>query len=362
VAGFSLIPQPAETLKASGTIEARTIRVGSKAGGRIQSVLVHEGDKVTTGQTLVVLDSAELDAELEQAAARVERARASLQKLLNGYQPEEVEEARAAAEQARAALEEAESGYREEEIAQAAAERDRVQAEAQNAQITFNRYENLLREEAISRQQRDDAKSRLDQARAAVEKASQRLTQLQSGERPEIITAAEQRLRQAKAAAQRIQRGYRTEEIAAARAELAAAQAERRGMEARQREARVAAPADAVVEVLDVRPGDLINPNAPIATLLERAQLYVRVYVPETKLGMVHPGQAAEIFVDSFANHAFTARVEQVSQKGEFLPRNVQSEEARAYQFFGVKLALHDPESRLRPGMTANAQLHLKEN
>ena len=362
IAGFTLMPRPTESLNASGTIEARNIRVGSKAGGRIQQVLVREGDQVTAGQVLVTLDSAELDAALEQATARVERARASLQKLLNGYQPEEVEGARAAVEQARASLEEAANGYRKEEIAQASAERDRAQAEAENAQLTYSRYENLLRDEAISRQQRDDAKARWDQARAAVEKASQRLTQLQAGERPEIIAAAEQRLRQAKATAQRLERGYRTEEISAGRAELVQAQAERHEAQARQREAQVLAPSRAVVEVLDVRPGDLITPNAAIATLLERDQLYVRVYVPETKLGLVHPGQTAEVFVDTFGKQAFPARVEQVNQKAEFLPRNVQSEATRAYQFFGVKLAIQNSVERLRPGMAANVKLQVLEN
>jgi HlyD family secretion protein len=68
-------------------------------------------------------------------------------------------------------------------------------------------------------------------------------------------------------------------------------------------EIEVKAPADTVVEVIDVRPGDLIAPNNPIATLLELDQLYVKVYVPETKLGIVSLGKAVEIRVD-FADKA----------------------------------------------------------
>jgi HlyD family secretion protein len=120
---------------------------------------------------------------------------------------------------------------------------------------------------------------------------------------------------------------------------------------------QVLAPADATIEILDVRPGDLIAPNAPLATLLERNQLYVRVYVPETRIGHVHLGQPADLFVDSFPNHPFKARVEQINQQAEFLPRNVQTADERVHQVIGVKLRIDDPENRLRAGMAATVKL-----
>ena len=67
------------------------------------------------------------------------------------------------------------------------------------------------------------------------------------------------------------------------------------------------APAAATVEVLDVRPGDLIAPNTPVATLLERDQTYVRIYIPETQYGLVKVGQKADITVDSFPKKLSTA-------------------------------------------------------
>src|SRR5215471_18975266 len=99
------------SLAASGTLEARNISVGSKVGGRISRVLVHEGDPVEPNQLLVVFDSAELEAELLQAQGRVEAARANLAKMLRGSRPEEIAETRAAAE-----------GYREAELSQAQAD------------------------------------------------------------------------------------------------------------------------------------------------------------------------------------------------------------------------------------------------
>jgi multidrug resistance efflux pump len=111
------------------------------------------------------------------------------------------------------------------------------------------------------------------------------------------------------------------------------------------------------VEVLDVRPGDLIAPNTPVGTLLERNQLYVRIYVPETEIGRVTLGQQGEVRVDSFPNRPFEGVVEQINQQAEFLPRNVQTQQERVHQMFGVKLRITDPSGRLRPGMAADVRL-----
>src|SRR5690348_15104309 len=102
-------------LQGSGTVEARNIRVGSKVGGRIQQVLVREGDHVQPGQTLITFDEKELEASLAQA-------RANAQKSQRGFRPEEIQEARAAAAQAKADYDMHVSGYRKEDIASAQAE------------------------------------------------------------------------------------------------------------------------------------------------------------------------------------------------------------------------------------------------
>ena len=78
------------SLQGSGTVEARDIRVGSKVGGRIDKVLVREGDTVQAGQVLITFDDKELQAALDQSRAAAEKAR-------RGYRPEEIAEARAAA-------------------------------------------------------------------------------------------------------------------------------------------------------------------------------------------------------------------------------------------------------------------------
>src|SRR5262249_8096808 len=109
-------------LQGSGTVEARNIRVGSKVGGRIDQVLVREGDRVEAGQILVTFDDKELKAALEQSKAGAEKAQ-------RGFRPEEIAEARAAAAQAKADYEMRVNGYRQEDIAAAQAELNRAQAD-----------------------------------------------------------------------------------------------------------------------------------------------------------------------------------------------------------------------------------------
>src|SRR6202158_6004034 len=106
-------------LQGSGTVDARDIRVGSKIGGRIDKVLVREGDRVEAGQVLVTFDDKELQAALGQSRAAAEKAR-------RGSRPKEIAEARAAADQARAEYEQRRNGYRKEDIAGAQADLDRA--------------------------------------------------------------------------------------------------------------------------------------------------------------------------------------------------------------------------------------------
>lgn len=109
--------------------------------------------------------------------------------------------------------------------------------------------------------------------------------------------------------------------------------------------------------MLDIRPGDLVAANTSLATLLERDQIFVRIYIPETEIGRVRLGQKAVLTVDSFPGREFVAEVEQINQKAEFLPRNVQTRAERVHQVFGVKLRIHDSEGLLRPGMAADVRL-----
>jgi len=330
-------------LQGSGTVEAHDVRVGSKIAGRIDKVLVREGERVEAGQILITFDDKELLASLEQA-------RAAAEKSVRGYRPEEIAEARATLEQAKADFDMHKNGYREEDIDAAEADVQRAKADEARTHLDFDRYESLAKKDLVSKQQRDTAEANWKVALAQLDNARHKLTELQRGFRPEEIAGSEARYHQALATLEKYEHGNRREDVEAAKAALAYD-------EARYRERQVVAPNAAFVEVLDVRPGDLVAPNTPVATLLEPDQIYVRIYIPETELGHVKVGQNAEIHVDSFPNKAFAGVVEQINQQAEFLPRNVQTREERVHQVFGVKVRINDPSGQVRAGMAADVKL-----
>ena len=331
------------SLQGSGTVEARDIRVGSKVGGRIDKVLVREGDTVQPGQVLIAFDDQELQASLAQSQAAAEKAR-------RGYRPEEIAEARAAAAQAKAEYQQRKNGYRQEDIAAAQADLDRAKADEVRSRLDSERYDALAKKDLVSKQQRDTADANWRMALAQQQSAQHKLEEQQRGYRPEEIAAAEAHYRQTEATLEKLERGNRREDVALAKAAYSYD-------EARYRERQVVAPAAATVEVLDVRPGDLIAPNTPVATLLERDQIYVRIYIPETELGRLQLGQKAEVRVDSFPKTVFDGTIEQINQQAEFLPRNVQTREERVHQVFGVKIRIDDPSGRVRAGMAADVKL-----
>ena len=331
------------TLQGSGTVEARNIRVGSKIGGRIDKVLVREGDSVQLGQVLITFDDKELQAALEQSRAGAEKAQ-------RGYRPEEIAEARAAAAQAKADYDMKRNGYRKEDIDAAQAELDRATADETRTHLDFDRYEALAKKDLVSKQQRDTAEANWKMALAQRDNDQHKLDELHHGYRPEEIASAEAHYHQAQATLDKLEHGNRWEDVDLAKAGYAYD-------EARFRERQVVAPSAATVEVLDVRPGDLIAPNTPVATLLERDQIYVRIYIPETEIGLVKIGEKAEVRVDSFAKQVFDGVVEQINQQAEFLPRNVQTREERIHQVFGVKIRINDPAGRVLAGMAADVKL-----
>jgi HlyD family secretion protein len=330
-------------LQGSGTVEARDIRVGSKVGGRIDKVLVREGDKVQPGQVLITFDDKELLASLDQSRAAAEKAK-------RGFRPEEIEEARAAAAQAKAEYEMRRNGYRQEDIAAAQADVERAGADEVRTRLDFQRYEALAQKDLVSKQQRDTAEANWKMALAQLQNYQHKLDELKRGYRPEEIASAEARYRETQATLEKFERGNRHEDVDLAKAAYSYD-------EARFREREVTAPSAATVEVLDVRPGDIIAPNTPVATLLEAEQIYVRIYIPETELGRVQVGQKAEVRVDSFPKTVFDGVVEQINQQAEFLPRNVQTREERVHQVFGVKIRINDSAGHVLAGMAADVKL-----
>jgi len=341
----------------SGTIEADEIHVGSKVGGRIAAVPVKEGQEVKAGDALIRFEAYDLEARKADAVAAIAQADSAYQKALNGSRPEEIAQAKAQAEAAWMNLEMARNGPRNQEIEASRADLKAADADYEVAKATLARVERLVREGVQSRQEYDNAKAAFDRASGQRESARQKLNLLLAGTRTEEVQRAEREYRQAAANYQLVQHGTRKEDIAAAKAQLERMRAALQQIETQLTELEVKAPADAFIEVLRVRPGDLINPSSPVATLVELNRLWVRVYVPEPELGHVQLGKEVSVTVDTFKGESFKGTIEEISSRGEFTPRNVQTRDERQHQVFAVRVRLDNSSHRLRAGMAADVSI-----
>ena len=156
--------------------------------------------------------------------------------------------------------------------------------------------------------------------------------------------------------AERADSSAKTQEksVAAAKMRVAQARAQLADIDSQLAEMQVIAPADSILEVLSVKVGDVLPANREAATLLLTGHLWVRVYVPESWLGLIKLGERVRVRVDSFPHTDFGGVVEQINRQAEFTPRNVQTVADRIKQVFGVKIRLPSDDDRLRAGMAAD--------
>lgn len=338
----------------SGFIEADTVRVGSRVGGRIAEVMVAEGSTVEPGQPMLRIDPFDLNEQLAQSKSTLAALNAELTRLRAGYRPEEIEQARAQRDEAASALERLVAGPRKQEIEVA---REQLKVEQANLDFAQSEYERLKRLETDAQaapRELEEALRLLRSAQGRTAAAQQSLALLEEGSRKEDIAAGRAALAKADSALNLLTEGYRAEDIAQAEAQMQAASSRVAAIEVQMKELVVSSPCHCVVEAVDLQPGDLISPNAPTIALLDQSRLWVRAYIPESRLGQVSLGQDVPVAVDSFPGERFPAKVTFLSREAEFTPKNIQTPEERSKQVFRIKATLQKDISRLRVGMAAD--------
>ncbi len=299
-------PADAAGLVASGTVEATDAQLGFQAAGRIAALTPREGDRVAAGDEIARLDASELEARRGQALAQVEATRAQLNELLAGSRREEIAQGRSAL------------GAAEERVADA--ERDAERART------------LLEGRAVSREALDKATLAVELARRQRDQTADQLALLQQGPRPE--------------------------RIAAARAQLAQAEAAVATLDATLANSRIHAPFAGVVTLRHREPGEIVGAGAAVVTVMNPDDRWVRIYVPENRLGKVAVGQPAEITSDTFPGKRYTGEVAFIASSAEFTPKNVQTTEERVKLVYAVKVRVTgDPQQELKPGLPADVRL-----
>ena len=362
VAAYVWLTSGANVLTLPGIVEIQEVRLGSKVGGRVAKVLVEEGVMVSPGQELVVFEVPELVTQRSQWRAKVYAAEAEYNKALKGPRDEEKRAALAAAAAAKARYDRILEGWRVEEKRQDASDLESAAAELKHASEDLERILDLYRQKSIARADYDAALAMRDRAQGRFNAVRAKVEMVAAGSRKEEKAEAKADWERAQAMSDELQKGTREEDKELARARMEEAKAKLEEIDVHLREAVVRVPDNlgkAVVEVVAVRAGDIVAPGQPVVRVLRADDLWVKIFVPETKLDLVPLNKEVDITLDA-PRRLLKGKVQQKAHISEFTPRNVQSVEERRYQVFAVKIKVDDPQGILNAGMAAQVHIPLE--
>jgi len=306
-----------DTTLASGYVEATSVRVASKVPGRVATVNAVEGARIEAGAVIATLTTTELDFALQRLQAERDQASAMVALLLAGARFEDVKQAEATA-------------------AAAASERLALERELAAARADEARFEQLLKVNAGSTKQRDDAVTRRELAEAR-------------------LRAVDDKVAAANAATARVKAGARPEELSSARARVNAISAQIAAVENDRSEAVIKASIGGIVGSRLVEPGELVAVGTPLAIIIDLDHAWASVYVEEPLVPRVTLDQTATVITDN--GDRLEGRVSFISPKAEFTPRNVQTSDERAKLVFRVKVAVDNRKGILKPGMPVEVDL-----
>ena len=301
--------EPSGQLSLYGNVDIRQVQLAFHDTGRIEKILVREGDRVKAGDELAEIDSVRYQANLKKARAEL-----------------------AAQKQVVARLE---SGSRPQEIARFRADVRAMEAKMADAKTTLRRLQQLLKAKGTSRQKVDNATATYTAAAEGLEAARQTLDLAIAGPRREDIAEAGAKMQANEAG------------VALAEKELA--------------DTRIYSPADAVIRDRILEPGDMAFPNIPVLTLALTDPLWIRAYVPESDLGKIRPGMKAEITTDSFPGKIYQGWIGFISPTAEFTPKTVETPALRTRLVYQVRVFACNPQGELRLGMPATVQVDLRQ-
>ncbi len=338
----------------SGLVEADEIRLGSRVGGRVAKVHVEEGQAAKAGATLVELEPFDLLEREKEAALLLAAREAEVKRLTAGYREEEIAQAKAKHDQLKAKQQLLRAGPRKQVIAAARGRLTQATAQKKQASQNLARLNKLA--SVTPEQDIENAREALNAAAANVVVLQEELALLEAGTREEELQQATAAVEEARQAWQLMQHGYRSEEVEKAQAARDAAKATLEAIGRQKDELKIISPIDGNVEALDLQPGDMVAPGAPVVSMLNPRKLWVRAYVPQSIAG-IRTGARVGVTLDGYPADRFTGVITFVSRRAEFTPSNVQTPEERSKQVFRIKVTLEDERDILRPGMTADIWL-----
>ena len=353
----------------SGTVEAKDqAELAFQMAGRVAAVLIDEGQRADAGMVLARLDSREAVANLARAEAELARSRAvvkqleALLSLRKASLPAGVSRAEAVLSAARSERDLLEAGFRAQEIEQSRLAEAAARAVMEEARREKERMDRLYADAVVSKKQRDAATLAFDTAARAFEQAAAAYDLRREGNRRERIQSARARLEEAEA-------GLRTAKAELKRLdvteqELHAAKAGQAAAEAAVELARVhvgytelSAPFAGIVVSRNITPGEVVTAGRDALSLTDLGVVELKIFVGETEIGRVTPGQAAVVRTDTFPDREFAGTVSYISPEAEFTPKMIQTHAERVKLVYLVKIMIENADLALKPGMPADAWL-----
>jgi multidrug resistance efflux pump len=342
-------------LQLHGIVEIQEVRLGSKIGGRVKEVRVSEGQTVKKDEVLVVFEAPELQAQRKELLADLGKAEADLEKVEKGL-PRDIEMAKAAADAAKERWQKAEKGWRPEEIKMVKDDLNVALADKEYAELEFGRVAKLQPKGSAATGELDLAKANLKRADAKFAAAKTKWDMVNAGGMEEDKKAAKKDWLQADTSYKKlVETEYAIRMQAQKNVDLLRAKLEKNEVDLKETEVR--AQEKSIVEVISVRPGDVVAPNAPIVRVLREGDMWVKVFVSEIDIGKIRLEQKVDVYIDSYPGQKFVGTVIQVGTIAEYTPRNVQSKEERRYQVFPVKIRVTDPQGVFKAGMAAEVSV-----
>jgi HlyD family secretion protein len=305
ILGLAVWPRQGDGFAFTGMVEATQADITPKIGGYLVRRDFEEGGEVRAGQVVASIDRTDYELALMQA----KEARNS----------------------ARARLDDLKAGSRADEEASLAAALDVAERSMRKAAADFERFERLYAEGAISAKQLDDYRLAKDSGIGVYKQAGAAYRLALDGSREDLVRAQEHTAAQLQYAVQ------------AAESDLA--------------HTELKSPIDGRVLSKNYETGEFVQPGAPVATVGDLSDCWVKIYVPSTYLGRIKLGQEAMVRIDSHPGRVFVGKIRQIADKAEFTPRQTITKSERANLVFAVKVGLDNQEGIFKPGMPAEVAL-----
>lgn len=307
-----------------GTVDANQVIVSAKIPGRIVRLAVDEGTTVKEGDLIAQLDTPELQAQKEAAAATLASLRSQVsgtrytEEATRGTTSSDVQTAEANVETARA------------QLVQARANLASTQADSKRIVILADRG-------IASEQEKEKAVAALDAAQAQVKALQDQVRAAESS-----VAAAKARLHQANTAQSTVR---------STAAQMEAAQAQLAQAQTRLDYTKVVAPVSGVVSLRAAREGEVVNAGTPIVTIVQLSDTWVRADIPETYAGKLQLGETLQVRMPD--GSTIPGKLIFKNTEGDFATQRDVSRQKRDIRTVGLKLLIDNQGMKYATGMTA---------